>query len=77
MVLEFCLFLWAHGEFEPELRCFTNTGVKNLRQKFTLNFCGQKWIFSMVVNLVHESMFSNLLVMMLQEKDLSEPMVSW
>ena len=26
----------------------------------------------MVVNLVHESMFSNLLVMMLQEKDLSQ-----
>ena len=39
---------------------------------FTLNFCGQGWDFPMVVNLVHESMFSHLLVMMLQEKDLSQ-----
>ena len=72
MVLEFCLFLWDHGELEPEPRFFTNTGVKCLLQKVTLNFCGQEWIFSMVVNLVHESMFSNLLVLMLQEKDLSQ-----
>ena len=34
----------------------------------TLNFCGQEWNFSMSVNLVHERMFSHLLVMMLQEK---------
>ena len=72
MLLEFCLFLWDHGELEPEPRCFTNIGVKSLRQEFTLNFCGQEFIFSMVVNLVHESMFSNLLVMMLEEKDLSQ-----
>ena len=39
---------------------------------FTLNFCGRGWIFSMVVNLVHESMSSHLLVMMLQEKHLSQ-----
>ena len=53
-----------------------NTGVCSLRHMFTLNFCGQEWIFSMVVNLVHESMFSHLLVMMLQEKLFSEPVVS-
>ena len=39
---------------------------------FSLNFCGQEWIFPMVVNLVHERMFSHLLVMMLHEKDLSQ-----
>ena len=39
---------------------------------FTLNFCGQEWIFSIVVNLVHGSMFSQFWVMMLQEKDLSQ-----
>ena len=72
MVLEFCFFLWDHGELEPEPRCFTNTEVKSLLQKFTFNFRGQEWNFSMVVNLVHESMFSNLYVMMLQEKDLSQ-----
>ena len=31
----------------------------------------------MVVNLVHESMFSIFVFMNLQEKDLSELMVSW
>ena len=35
---------------------------------FTLNCCGQEWIFSMVVNSVHESMFSIFVFMMLQEK---------
>ena len=39
---------------------------------FTLIFCEEEWIFPKVVNLVHESMFSHLLVMMLQEKDLSQ-----
>ena len=39
---------------------------------FTLNFCEEEWMFPMVVNLAHESMFSHLLVMMLQEKDLSQ-----
>ena len=44
---------------------------------FTSNFCGQEWIFRMVVNLVHESMFSIFVFIMPQEKDLSsEPMVS-
>ena len=38
----------------------------------SLNFCGQKWIFPMVVNLVHESMFSIFAFMNLQEKDLSQ-----
>ena len=33
---------------------------------FTLNFCGQVWMFLMVVNLVHESMFSIFVFMMLQ-----------
>ena len=27
---------------------------------FTLNFCEGEWIFPMVVNLVHDSMFSQL-----------------
>ena len=54
-----------------------NTGVWSLRQLFTLNFCAQEWIFPMVVNLVHESIFSNFVFMMLQEKRLfSEPVVS-
>ena len=45
---------------------------------FISNFCEEEWIFPKVVNLVHESMFSHLLVVMLQKKDLSsEPMVSW
>ena len=39
---------------------------------FTSNFCGQEWIFSMVVNLVHKSMFSNFVLMMLQEKGFSQ-----
>ena len=39
---------------------------------FTLNFCGQEWIFPMVVNLVHESMFSKFVFLMLQEKDFSQ-----
>ena len=39
---------------------------------FTLKFCEGEWIFPMVVNLVHESMFSHFLVMRLQEKDLSQ-----
>ena len=34
---------------------------------FTLKFCGQECIFPMVVNLVHETMFSKFEVMMLQE----------
>ena len=38
---------------------------------FNLNFCGQEWMFPMMVNLVHESMVSILVFMMLQEKDLS------
>ena len=49
-----------------------NTGVRSLRQMFTLNFCGHEWIFSMVVNLVHESMFSMFVFMLLQEKYLSQ-----
>ena len=39
---------------------------------FTLNFCGQEWIFRMVGNLVHESMFLNFVFMMLQGKGLSQ-----
>ena len=39
---------------------------------FTLKFCGHEWIFSMVVNLVHESMFSVFVFMMLQEKGFSQ-----
>ena len=61
-----------HGEFEPEPRCFVNTGAGSFENIFTLNFCGQEWIFSMVVNLVHESMFSIFVFMNLQEKDLSQ-----
>ena len=38
----------------------------------TLNFCKGEWIFPMVVNLVHESMFSPFWVMMLQGKCLSQ-----
>ena len=49
-----------------------NTGEWSFENIFTLNFCGQEWIFSMLVNLVHESMFSHLLVMMLQEENLSQ-----
>ena len=39
---------------------------------FTLNFCGQEWIFPMVVNLVHESMYSMFVFMRVQEKYLSQ-----
>ena len=39
---------------------------------FTLNFCGQEWIFLVAVNLVHESMFSRFWFMMLQEKYFSQ-----
>ena len=39
---------------------------------FHLHFFCQVWIFPMVVNLVHGSMFSHFWVMMLQEKDLSQ-----
>ena len=38
---------------------------------FTLNSCEGEWIFPMVVNLVHESIFSYVEVMMLQDWDLS------
>ena len=41
------------------------------KNMFTLNFCAQERIFPTVVNFVHESMFSNFGVMMLQEKHLS------
>ena len=34
---------------------------------FTLNFCGQEWIFPRVVNLVHESMFSMFVFMRVQK----------
>ena len=37
---------------------------------FTFYFCGEQWIFSMAVNVVHESMFSYFWVTMLKEKDL-------
>ena len=47
-----------HGGFEPEPRCFTNTGAWSIENMLTLNLCGQEWIFPMVVNLAHESMFS-------------------
>ena len=32
---------------------------------FALIFCGQEWNFSMLVNLVHDSMFSHFWFMML------------
>ena len=38
---------------------------------FILNFSEGEWIFPMVVNLAHESMFSPFGVMMLQDWDLS------
>ena len=43
---------------------------------FTLNFCGQEFIFPMLVNLVHESRVSIFWVMMLQEHDFSQSL-SW
>ena len=49
-----------------------NTGAWSFENIFTLNFCGQEWIFPMVVNLVHESMFSIFVFMNLQEKDLCQ-----
>ena len=48
-----------------------NTGAWSFENMFTLNFF-QDWIFPIVVNLVHESMFSHLWVMMLQEKDVCQ-----
>ena len=45
-----------------------DTGVCSLGHMFIFNFCGQKCIFIMVVNLVHESMFSIFVFMMLQGK---------
>ena len=39
---------------------------------FTLSFCEEEWVFPKLVNWVHESIFSHLLVMVLQEKDLSQ-----
>ena len=39
---------------------------------FTLNFCEGEWTFQMLVNLVHESMFSHVWVIMVPEKDLSQ-----
>ena len=39
---------------------------------FTLNLCGEECIFPMVVNLVHESMFSIFVFMMLQEEGFSQ-----
>ena len=49
-----------------------NTGAGSFEHIFTLKFRGQEWIFPMVVNLVHESMFSIFVFMILQEKDLSQ-----
>ena len=39
---------------------------------FTLIFSEEEWIFFKVIKLVHETMLSHLLVMVLQEKDLSQ-----
>ena len=39
---------------------------------FTLNFCDAEEILPIMVNLVHESMFSNFWGMMLQDWDLSQ-----
>ena len=49
-----------------------NTGAWSFENIFTLNFFGQEWIFSMVVNLVHDSMFSIFVFMVLQEKGFSQ-----
>ena len=38
---------------------------------FTLKFGEGEGMFSMVVNVIHESKFSHFWVMMVQEKDLS------
>ena len=43
-----------------------------MKTSFHLNFGGKKWIFPMLVNLVHESMSSKFEVMMLQDWDLSQ-----
>ena len=40
---------------------------------FTSNFCGQEWIFPMVVNLVHESMFSIFVFMIYKKKIFLRP----
>ena len=55
---------------------FSNTGALRFENRFTLSFCGQELFLAKVVNLVHESMFQNLWLMMLQKRPLSEPMVS-
>ena len=72
MVSEFYSFLWDHGDFEVDPRCFTNTGACSSENMFTLNFCGQEWIFAVAINLVHESMFSMFVFMRVQEKYLSQ-----
>ena len=54
---------------EPESKCFTNTRIPNIQTNFTLNCFEEEWIFAMVVNLVHESMFANFWLMMLQDQD--------
>ena len=66
------IIFWDHGEFEPELRCFPNTGACDFENMFTLNFCEGEWMFPMVVNLVHESMFSMFVFMLLQAKYLTQ-----
>ena len=49
-----------------------NARAWNFENMFTFNFCGQGWILPVVVNLVHESMFSIFVFMMLQEKGFSQ-----
>ena len=67
IILEFQSLLRDHGEFEPELRCFTNTGAWSFENFFTVHFCEGEWVFPMVVNLVHDCMFPMVGVMLLHD----------